>query len=106
MRKLLLGLLAITTFLKTTMTTVSVPVVETKVQTEVETEIEEINYVYVICDVVDNYDTDVTNLVCKMPNGKHHIYEIEDAPEGKIELVCFRTTNQDDYTLYEVVAVR
>ena len=71
--------------------------------TEIKTETD---YVYVICDVLANYDTNVTNLVCKMPNGEHHIYEIEDAPEGKIELVCFRTENQDDYTVYEVVAVR
>ena len=108
MKKLLLGLVALTTFLKTPMTTVEIPLVETRIKTEVtETEVEtETDYVYVICDVVDNYDTDITNLVCKMPNGKNHIYTIEDAPEGKIKLVCFRTENQDDYTVYEVVAVR
>ena len=87
---------------------------ETKAETvEVATEtmITETNYTYVICDVVDSYgdcpeDIYATNLVCKMPDGTLHKYIIEDAPEGKVELVCFRTTNQDNYEAYEVVAVR
>jgi hypothetical protein len=70
----------------------------------------ETNYTYVICDVVYYYgdsteDIYATNLVCEMPNGELHTYTIEDAPE-EAELVCFRTDNQDDYTTYEVVAVR
>ena len=69
------------------------------------------NYVYVICDVVDSYedlqdDIYVTNLVCEMQNGELHTYTTEDAPEGIVELVCFRTDNQDDYKTYEVVGVR
>lgn len=83
---------------------------ETAKAETVETENKTDNYVYIICDVVDNYDEPngiyATNLVCKMPNGKLHKYTIEDAPEGKVELVCFRTDNQDDYEAYEVVAVR
>jgi hypothetical protein len=66
--------------------------------------------VYVICDVTENYDTEVagqalTVLVCEMPNGELHQYGIIDAPEGKIDTVCFKTENQDDYSVYEVVAV-
>lgn len=70
------------------------------------------NYTYPICDVVNNYEeTDengdrVTVLVCKMPNGELHEYTVTDAPEGKIEVVCFRTENQDDYNDYEVVGIR
>ena len=81
---------------------------QTTTQTTTETE-----YVYVICDVVDSYETQetqddiyTTNIVCEMPNGELHIYAIEDAPEGIIELVCFRTDNQDVYETYEVVGVR
>ena len=44
-------------------------------------------------------------LVCEMPNGELHKYGIIDAPEGKIDTVCFKTENQDDYSVYEVVAV-
>lgn len=73
---------------------------ETKIQTQIE-------YVYPICEVTDQYDTeDVTVLVCLMPNGELHRYEIIDAPESKIEFAVFRTVNQDDYAKYEVVAVR
>lgn len=68
-------------------------------------------YTYVICDVVYYYgdtteDIYATNLVCEMPNGELHTYTIEDAPEGNVELVCFRTDNQDDYEAYEIIAVR
>ena len=71
----------------------------------------ETNYVYVICDVVASYgecpeDIYATNLLCEMPDGTLHVYQIEDAPEGKVELVCFQTSNQDNYETYEVVAVR
>lgn len=65
------------------------------------------DYTYPICSVVETYNTEnETILVCEMPNGELHEYKIEDAPEGKIELVCFKTTNQDNYTSYEVVSVR
>lgn len=89
------------------METTDIPVAEAKV---VKTETEP-QYVHVICDVIFSYgdtvdDIYATNLVCKMPDGTLHVYQIEDAPEGKVELVCFRTTNQDDYSVYEVVAVR
>lgn len=84
------------------------PAIEETEEVE-ETEIVK-NPVYVICDVTENYDTEVdgqtlTVLVCEMPNGELHKYGIEDAPEGKIDTVCFKTENQDDYSVYEVVAV-
>lgn len=80
---------------------------ETPTEVKAEETIEHTETVYPICDVVDNYETETgTVLVCEMPNGELHEYKIEDAPEGKVELVCFRTDNQDDYTAYEVVAVR
>ena len=66
-------------------------------------------YEYVICDVkgtIIDTSSDITRIQCEMPNGELHEYKIEDAPEGEIELVCFRTINQDDYTSYEVVSVR
>lgn len=69
--------------------------------------VKEKTYVYPICNVLETYHTETgTILVCVMPNGELHAYEIEDAPEGKVELVCFKTDNQDDYTCYEVVGVR
>ena len=72
---------------------------ETKIQTQTE-------YVYPICEVTDQYDTeDVTVLVCLMPNGELHRYEITDAPEGKIELAVFRTANQDSYDDYELLTI-
>lgn len=69
------------------------------------------NPVYVICDVTENYDTEVdeqtlTVLVCEMPNGELHQYGIIDAPDGDITVVCFKTENQDDYSVYEVVACK
>ena len=67
----------------------------------------EVNEAHVICDVVEYYDAEEnTVLVCEMPNGELHEYYIEDAPEGDIDIVCLRTENQNDYTMYEVVAVR
>lgn len=77
--------------------------------------------VYVICDVIDNYEDEIpvydkygnlddyyvgTVLVCEMPNGELHQYGIQDAPEGDIDTVCFKTENQNDYSVYEVVACR
>lgn len=62
--------------------------------------------VYVICDVVETEESgDTTLLTCEMPNGELHTYEIEDAPE-EMELVCFKTENQDDFTEYEIVGAR
>lgn len=62
---------------------------------------------YVICDVVESAETkyDETHITCEMPNGTLHVYRITDAPE-EIELAVFKTTNQDDYTKYEVITVR
>lgn len=62
---------------------------------------------YVICDVVETAETEFgeTHITCKMPNGELHVYRITDAPE-EIELVVFRTNNQDDYSSYKVVTVR
>lgn len=63
--------------------------------------------VYVICDVIGQSETDTyTTIFVEMPDGSEHVYAIDDAPEGKIMEVTFCTTNQDDYTSYEVVAVR
>ena len=63
--------------------------------------------VYIIVDVVETTETqNGTELDCEMPNGEIHTYDIEDAPEGKITIACLSTENQDDYTVYEVVAVR
>lgn len=108
MKKLILSLLLICSITACT----TEPTIETTTEQIIEqTTITETNYVYVICDVVDSYEElkdeiYTTNLVCDMPNGELHTYTIEDAPEGTIELVCFRTDNQDDYKAYEVVGVR
>lgn len=76
----------------------------TEVYTEAYTEN---NTVYVLCDVVENYNVDdITVLVCEMPTGELHEYCILDAPEGDLEIACLKTENQDDYTMYEVIAVR
>lgn len=97
-----LGVLITMSVNKETPTEIKTEVSETEVTTET-------NYVYVICDVVDYYGDELCdyaiNLVCKMPNGTLHTYVIEDPP-AEAELVCFRTDNQDDYSNYEVVAVR
>lgn len=58
---------------------------------------------YIICDVETNTDTEINAI---MPNGEIHTYEAEDLPEEDISLVCFATENQDDYTSYEIVALR
>lgn len=68
-------------------------------------------YVYVIVDIVSyvyNADNEGnTDLYCVMQNGKDvEIYTITDAPEDKCTIACLRTKNLDDYTTYEVVAVR
>ena len=92
--------------------TKNIPVLFTRtVELKTETVETEPHYIYVICDVVGSYgecpeDIYATNLLCEMPDGTLHVYQIEDAPEGKVELVCFKTDNQDDYTTYEIVAVR
>lgn len=72
-----------------------------------ETEVEE---TYLICDV-DNYVYNAdfegaTELGVIMPNGDYEWYSIYDAPEDKCELVVFKTNNLEDYTTYEVVALR
>jgi hypothetical protein len=87
---------------------------ETVFETETEsvvTETTQQDYIYIICDVTEtNHDT----FTALMPNGELHIYNmIEDYPVDEnnnpcFTLVCFRVDkgNQDDYTMYEVVAIR
>lgn len=60
-------------------------------------------YCYVIADVA--YTTE-TELGVLMPNGEVHDFVVDDAPEGEVREVCFRTENLDDYEQYEVVALR
>lgn len=60
-------------------------------------------YYYVIADVA--YTTE-TELGVLMPNGEVHDFVVDDVPEGEVREVCFRTENLDDYTEYEVVALR
>ena len=65
--------------------------------------------VYLICDVVENYNTDeYTTLIVERPNGELHEYEIIDAPEGEIYEVCLYCPNGNDAppSEYEVVALR
>ena len=60
---------------------------------------------YIICDIV-SYEYDNGIMYTEMPSGDIEIYYIpEDAPEEADE-VCFFAKNQDDYTSYEVVALR
>lgn len=57
---------------------------------------------YVICDVAavsGNYIDAV------MPNGEIDTYEVTDAPEY-CDTVCFKTTSQNNYQSYVVVALR
>ena len=67
---------------------------------------------YIICDVVNTSwelgitGTEYSTLSVVMPNGEIHDYKISDPPEGKINEICFKATNQDDYATYKVVAVR
>lgn len=83
---------------------------ETEIPAETQTEtVAGIPAVYVICDVIKNYDEIVDGelyhtLEVIMPNGEIHKYGIQDPPEGNIDIVCFKTENQDDYSVYEVVA--
>lgn len=63
-------------------------------------------YVYPICDVITTYGKDYpTKLGVGMPDGSIHDFDIEDPPK-EVELVCFKTSNQDNYKSYEVVGVR
>lgn len=67
---------------------------------------------YLICDVVDSEweigraGTETEILSVAMPNGEIHTFRVSDAPEGVITEVALKTSNQDDYSSYEVVAVR
>lgn len=66
-------------------------------ETETET-----RYIYPDCKVVSQYDAeDYTVLICEMPDGSLHDYNIVDPPEGKIDIAMFQTDNQDDYESYE-----
>lgn len=79
------------------------PVMQKVSANETETITTETEYVYPDCNVFGQYEKDgLTYLICEMPNGELRDYIIEDAPEGKIDLVCFVTDNQDDYESYEV----
>ena len=72
------------------------------------TETVEAKEYYVICDVDETEigANDETILAVIMQDGSIQNYEITDAPEGYISEVCFKTMDLDDYTTYEVVAVR
>lgn len=64
---------------------------------------------FVICDVTSNclIDEGTTELIVEMPNGELHSYTVTDAPvDDVVKEVCFRTTDQDNYECYEVVALR
>jgi hypothetical protein len=62
---------------------------------------------YVICDVDETEigANDETILAVIMQDGSIQNYEITDAPEY-ISEVCFKTDNLDNFTSYEVVALR
>lgn len=69
-------------------------------------EIIEEDYVYIICDVAGfSYDDKGTAIECEMPNGEVHTYYAVDTPL-EMELVCLRTDDQDDFSSYEIVAIR
>lgn len=74
------------------------------------TEMVEETETYLICDVeMYCYNNDFkgnTDLYCEMPNGDLEVFTIKDAPEGKCKLVTFKAENLEDYSTYEVVAVR
>jgi hypothetical protein len=65
------------------------------------------NDFYVICNVdeteINPYGETVLAVV--MQDGNLHYYKVTDAPESIYE-VCFKTNDLDDYTTYEVVALR
>ena len=63
---------------------------------------------YVICDVDETEigTNGETILAVIMQDGSIQNYEITDAPEGRCEIVVFKTNNLEDYTSYEVVALR
>ena len=64
--------------------------------------------VYVICDV-DEVEVGANNetiMAVIMQDGSIHDYTVTDAPEGYISEVCFKANDIDDFTSYEVVALR
>lgn len=84
---------------------------EMATETETNSEEQYENYTYVICDVTE---TNTKFFVAEMPNGElHEYYMVEDYPIDELgnpyfELVCFKVTmeTQDNYSTYEIVAVR
>lgn len=78
-----------------------------KTEAELQSTENENNSVYIICDVIETYtDNNGTHVVCEMPDKDLLDCIVIDAPLGEIELVCFITDNQDDYTSYKIVALR
>ena len=78
MKKLLLGLVALATFLKTPMTTVEIPLIETRVETEVtETE----NYMVDFREI-DSYQDTETGLQLNLKDGTSiHVPNVENVTE-------------------------
>ena len=63
---------------------------------------------YIICDVDETevLEDGETSLAVIMQDGSIHDYTVTDAPEGYISEVCFKANDIDDFTSYEVVALR
>lgn len=62
---------------------------------------------YIICDVVRTVETELgTRLTCVMQNGDLEHFYAYDTPEDEISTVCFVTYNPDDYSFYEIVALK
>lgn len=65
---------------------------------------------HIICDVVSYaYNNDFkgnTDLYCEMPNGEIHIFTVTDAPARKVKVAALKIGKLNDYTTYEVVAMR
>lgn len=73
-----------------------------EVSTNVRIANENMETCYIIYDIAD-VNGDIISV--EMMDGSIHEYYVEDIPES-CELVVFKTVNQDDYTTYEIVALR
>lgn len=111
MKKLLLGLVALATFLKTPMTTVEIPLMETRVETEVmETENQ---YMVDIREITSYQDTehglqlnlkDGTNIhIPNVKNVTEYIYPICDVVEhnGEYFVIAMPDGSLHEYTLQD-----
>ena len=58
--------------------------------------------VYILCDVIELDDEDI---YCLMPNGDIEIFCATDLPE-EMKYVALKATDLDDYSTYEIVAIR